>query len=459
MTKVINFSENTMPLNFYSPEQHFEVYKKQFEASELGGIYKAIPWQKIISLLCLKRNKKGPEAIFSPHAKVALMFLKHYTNLSDRKLLDRLNSDYQFQFFCNMFIDPLHPIENYKKISEARVEIAENVNIKEFQKLLAQSWAEHLDPKIVLTDATCYESYIRYPTDAKLLWESVSWVKPKLNGLYQLVKGAVPRSKFIDISKAYQIYSKKRRKTYKQTTKIKRRLIHLLKKLCEQLSDILETLGGLENWQDSYQKRYNTIKNILVQQTELLEGKEVKNRIVSIDKEYIRPIIRGKENKRVEFGAKANVFQVSGISFVEHLSFDAFNEGTHLKNTVETAHYLFERKLDIISADKIFANNKNRTYCTTEGITTNFVPKGRPAKDEKQRKQLRKELDKERSTRMEGAFGTHKNHYSLQKVKARTKKTEILWILFGIHTSNAKLIASKIKQKELEEEEKKKQAA
>ena len=36
---------------------------------------------------------------------------------------------------------------------------------------------------------------------------------------------------------------------------------------------------------------------------------------------------------------------------------------------------------------------------------------------------------------MEGSFGTQKEHYDLRRVKARTKRTEILYI-FGIHTAN-----------------------
>ncbi len=46
---------------------------------------------------------------------------------------------------------------------------------------------------------------------------------------------------------------------------------------------------------------------------------------------------------------------------------------------------------------------------------------------------------------MEGSFGTEKQHYGLDKIKARTKQTEILWICFGIHTANAIRIAKRIK--------------
>jgi len=65
------------------------------------------------------------------------------------------------------------------------------------------------------------------------------------------------------------------------------------------------------------------------------------------------------------------------------------------------------------------------------------VRKGRAGKNEKQRKQLSKIIRKERSTRLEGSFGTDKRNYVLDKIKARTKETEILWIFFGIHTKNA----------------------
>ncbi len=46
--------------------------------------------------------------------------------------------------------------------------------------------------------------------------------------------------------------------------------------------------------------------------------------MVSIDRHYLRPIVRGKEHKSVEFGAKVNNIQTDGISFIEYLSFKAF---------------------------------------------------------------------------------------------------------------------------------------
>ena len=61
-----------------------------------------------------------------------------------------------------------------------------------------------------------------------------------------------------------------------------------------------------------------------------------------------------------------------------------------------------------------------------------------------QTKILRKELDKQRGTVLEGSFGNEKNHYHLQKINARNKHTEICWIFFGILTANASIIAQRI---------------
>ncbi len=128
---------------------------------------------------------------------------------------------------------------------------------------------------------------------------------------------------------------------------------------------------------------------------------------------------------------------MDGVNFIEHISFDAFNEGIRLISSVELVEGLFGNKVEKLAGDNIYANNANRSYCTENGITTSFVRKGRPSKEEQSLKQTRKELGVERATKMEGAFGTQKNHYNLKRIKARTEKNEILWVFFGIHMANA----------------------
>jgi len=154
--------------------------------------------------------------------------------------------------------------------------------------------------------------------------------------------------------------------------------------------------------------------------------------------------VRGKEIKPVEFGAKVNKFQIDGISFIEHLSFNAFHEGNRLIDTIFKAQRLVKTKTKLVGADAIYATNKNRKFLTANDIRTDFKRKGKASKHEQQRNKLAGAITKERASRLEGSFGKDKEHYHLKRVRARTKATEILWIFFGIHTGNALEVGRRI---------------
>jgi hypothetical protein len=189
---------------------------------------------------------------------------------------------------------------------------------------------------------------------------------------------------------------------------------------------------------ERYHRRRATIRKIYEQQHRIFHtGEKPTGRIVSICKDYLRPIVRGKEIKAVEFGAKVNKFQIDGISFIEHLNFNAFHEGNRFQETIFRVQHLTRTRTRLAGADAIYATNKNRKFATKYGIGTDFKRKGRAGKHEGQRRQMAAMITKERATRLEGSFGKEKEHYHLKKIKARTKETEILWIFFGIHTANA----------------------
>ncbi len=125
------------------------------------------------------------------------------------------------------------------------------------------------------------------------------------------------------------------------------------------------------------------------------------------------------------------------MSFIEHLSFEAFNEGTRFKSSIYLAQSLTHRKTLVAGADAIYATNANRRFATFEEIKTDFKPKGPKSKDRKLQEVLIHSIQKERGSRLEGSFGKEKEHYGLRKVKARTKDNEVFWIFFGMHTANA----------------------
>lgn len=442
--KVRRFSEFQGVLVFPNIDSNYDELLASFLKTRLGSIYISIPWTRLIEDFNLVEYRKGPPSIFSPRGKIALMFLKHYAGCSDSKLLEHINGNIHYQIFCDIIIAPSTPLTNYKIISEIRCELAQKLDIDKIQISLANFWKPYMNNlDSMVCDATCYESSIRYPTDIKLLWETTKWNYRMLVECSKELGIRKLRTKYNKWAKRYTNYSKSKRPSRQQKRSLRRGLLKLLMKISPVLTEHEEQLSF--KFTDSYWQRREASKAVLEQQWEYFFNQVLpKQRVVSLDKPYLRPIVRGKEVKKVEFGAKVNKIQVDGIGFIEHLSFEAFNEGVRLKKSIWTTQKLFKKKLKIVGADRIYANNANRTYLTQCGIKTDFKRKGKPSKHKKHYDTLAVMITKERATRLEGSFGTDKEHFLLKRIKARTKQTEILWIFFGIHTSNAINIGQRI---------------
>jgi hypothetical protein len=193
------------------------------------------------------RPKLGRKSYFTPEGKVALMFLKMYTQLSFPKLLEQLNGNIHFQIFCDIAIDPTRPLTNYKLLDAIAMEVAEKLKIQEQQNLLAEMWKPYMkDLDTMYTDATCYESEMRYPTDPKLLWEGIEKtykIMCELSGRLNLHR---PRTKFIDVQKANLAYRKRRKHTKSQNRKMTRHLLELLGKILKEIRKIERENDGAE---------------------------------------------------------------------------------------------------------------------------------------------------------------------------------------------------------------------
>lgn len=416
-----------------------------FKNSKLGKLHDSIPWDQLSGLLPGENKGPGAPRWFSARGMFGLMFLKTYLKISDEALVERYNSDFSLQMFCGKILKAGQIIRDKAILSRIRSYMSEQVDLYQMQDVLINHWKRNMDnTHVLLMDATCYESYIRFPTDVKLLWESCQWIYEKqIYRLCHIVSIKRPRSKYREQKTKQRTYDRNRKKTYRQGLKRKRALIYLLDKGINQLQKILNDHPEIQL--NVYQREYiRTIRKVLEQQTFLLTNpaKELKDRIVSLPRPYIRPIVRGKENKRVEFGLKVHMLQVDGICIIDKIQFNAFNESTRLKFSVLKHKSLFGQ-CNQLGADRIYATNANRRYATSHKIFTSFPKKG-PKTDLPSEVSLRKILSSARATIMEGSFGTHKQHYGLDKIKAKGAKREMLWVFFGVMTSNAVLMGKRM---------------
>ena len=426
---------------------HQNLLHERFLQTDLGQLYLSIPFDALAATLPAPKHNisgKGCKPWFDVKGGIALQFLKHYLCLSDELIIQRINTDWSMQYFCGIQLKPTEIIRDTNLPSYWRRYVGEHLDIAAMQKQFAACWKGELtETNISTEDATCYESRISFPTPVKLLWDCCHKVYVSYNQIRKQYKQRESRCKYGDRKKEFLSYQK----TKKKTKRAEKKLIKKLLKFLLRLLGLHKQIVADKNMSLSIKQKAKmlTITKVYEQQHSKVYGQveQIKDRIVSLSKPYIRPIVRGKETKAVEFGAKVNKLQIDGISFIEHFSYDAFNEGTRLKSCVALHHDLFG-KCTHHSADKIYATNANRTYCTKHKIINNFVPKGKQkAAHQEQSKIMRAALDKERGTRLEGSFGNEKNHYYLQKVNARNANTEKCWIFFGMMTANAAIITNR----------------
>jgi len=457
--------KNSKIIPLFPEEELMDVRGAAFQGTELGQLHATIPWNDLAALLPVPKSSNGCGAKpwFNNAGKFACMFLKHYTGLSDKKLIQRINTDWAMQEFCGIRLGINEQIKDVDIIGRIRGQLSADLEkLPEAQKVLADEWFKYIEQEElhqVSGDASCYESYLRYPTDVKLLWECAWWLYEKqLFRICSELKVNRPRNKFKEQSRKQLAYSKKKRKKPSQTKVRLRALLYLVGKGKHQLEELLKEPQAAEHFSVKDLFTYQIVSKVLDQQQYMFDNnvRSVENRIVSIFKHYVRPIVRGKENKAVEFGMKTHKIQIAGISFVEYTSFDAYNESTRMKSTLALHEELTGVKCMRAAFDQLYATNANRKLLTQEQIMTNFSRKGKAStkQNEVARKQeqiIKQQLGKDRATVLEGSFGNEKNHYGLRKIKARSAETEQVWLFFGMMTANAVKVMRLKNKKEKEQ--------
>jgi hypothetical protein len=319
-------------------------------------------------------------------------------------------------------------------------------------------------------DASVADQRIVFPTDAGLLNTARKESERIIDLLYEQTQGVNKPRDYRRVARTeYLVFSKKRRKTTTQINKFirkqlgyTRRNLSYIEKLLDQIEDQKkdEHLPGMfTDLSTAYpckfplprrdQKIYWVLQLIYEQQYYMYHEKvnSVKNRIVNIYQPYVRPIPRGKDKVSTEFGAKISASEIDGMSRVEHISWDQFNESKDLVLQVESYRTTFGHYPELLLADQIYLNRENRKWLKEKGIRIVGKPLGRPPKQELSAYQRRK-LKKERNQRnlIEGKFGQAKNAYGLSKIKAKRKDTSESWIsaiFFIMNLVNLSKIADK----------------
>ena len=401
---------------------------------------------------------------------IGAVIIKHKLCLSDREAVAQIQENPYLQYFVGLpgyqMEAPFAPslfVEIRKRMGQSVFDVFQGAIIDAVERAKPKHKAEATsddkddDPPAVsgghsdepaeearqgklILDATVTPQAIRYPTDLSLLNEAREFSEQIIDTLYPKTDWKKkPRTYRVKARKEYLAIAKQKRPSGKQ----RRRGIK------QQLQYLRRNLGHIERllayWPDGtpiplprwLMYRYWVIPHLYQQQREMYRTKSRRcdDRIVSISQPYVRPIIRGKLDKPVEFGAKLSVsLSDEGLACVDHLRWDAFHEGHDLESQVEAYCARYGVYPKVVLGDPIYGTRDNRRYLNSRGIRFAGKALGRPKKvTEENQQALKREQAKRREEYLqripiEGKFGQGKNGYRLNYIRAKRADTSVAWI-------------------------------
>ncbi|OQW98746.1 MAG: hypothetical protein BWK68_00170 [Elusimicrobia bacterium A5] len=285
---------------------------------------------------------------------------------------------------------------------------------------------------------------VTYPTDTGLLEKVRVWLVKKILEIKKRIKIKESiRTYSWTAKKIYLKFQKKRKKKAKEIQKAKKQMLQYVRRNKEQLKKLLEKLlervGEFTDIEIAkIKEKLSVAETIYRQQLEMHKKKvhSIEDRIVSFHKPHIRPIVRGKAGKDVEFGPKASVSLVDGYLFLDKFSTDAYNEGTVLSDSLKLHEERFGKKPEVVITDKIYGNKKNREMLGVEKIKAAFVPLGRKSLLTKKIEQWVKRKQRKRN-QIEGFIGVSKVHRGLERLLFKNEELNIRLGLLAMNLSTA----------------------
>lgn len=412
-----------------------------------------VPWETFAKLYISLMNSTQGRPGISPRVVLGALIIKHTESLSDEKTIQAIQENIYMQFFVGLegfqtdkIFDSSLFVTIRKRIGKAKFDILNASLIKSLsakadkRNISRKNDTDNFPPNKgkLQADATVADQYITFPTDAKLLNSGRKKLDEMIDSLYLYYDriGVKPRTYRRELDTQFLNYSKKKKKSKAVHRKMKRKLLasvnrnlNFLKKLLPDSSDLV--MGKDYPLTKKKLDLLEVIETVYEQQLQMYNEKTntCKERIVSIYQPHVRPILRGKQNARVEFGSKLGVSLDNGFALLNHMSWDAYHEG---KDLIPQVAYYFEIHgyyPDLVQVDKAYSTRENRKWLKERNIRITAPQLGRkPKKELNQYQKAKRKKEAAERNHIEAKFGQGKNGYNLNKIRAKLKETSESWV-------------------------------
>ena len=414
-----------------------------------------LPWDRMVSIYQKHFSVDMGAKTINPRWVIGAFIIKHKLGLSDEEVLQTISENPYMQYFLGLANFNRDPLFSPSLFVQFRKQLGEDT-FAEFSQMLAamtnpsassdednqgKDTGEAKTKGKLKIDASVADQYISYPNDLALVNEARVKTEAIIDLLYEQLRGTwlvKPRT-----------YRKVAHRRYLSQAKKKKDAIASLRKTLRYLLNCVErNLGHIDAMLDDiatdrfplahkYQRQLWIIRTLYDQQRSMYDQRSntCPDRIVSISQPHVRPMVRGKPGKPVEFGAKLGLSLFDGYLTHQTMSWDAYNEAGDLQAQAEAYRLLTGHYPELIQCDKIYHTNENRSWCSSRGIRLTALPKGR--EKTKTAYQKRKErIEYAERNHIEGRIGNAKQALSLNQIKAKLRDTSETWIAATLFVLN-----------------------
>ena len=350
------------------------------------------------------------------------MIIKHKLNLSDAETIEIIRESPYMQYFCGLheftdkpIFDPSLFVTIRKRISEEELNKMTVKLLNKQRRLLEEkrkreeeeakkndeepptpepeepNAASFTDSKgrehkgVLKIDATCSDAEMRYPVDVDIIHDGCRKVTDYIMRVCEMFELHKPRTNYKHARQAYLLLVKKAKKKGKMVRETIGVMLNYFRKDIRILMDLLAKNKTYYESLFLYEKRTfdchpqdvpSAGGNVQVKDSYLCRP-----HTEHLSSHTSVPLSVERPRQGLEFGAKIGASIVEGYTFIDHHSWDAYNESQDLLLQIQ----LFKERLlatfRLPSQDKIYLNRANRDILEDFEIHSYCKPLGRPPKD------------------------------------------------------------------------------
>lgn len=435
-------SQKQLKLSFNDDLCHMNLNKDN-RWIQLGN---SLPWDNLVKIFSKYFSNLGRSSI-NPRIVIGSLIIKHKMNFSDEETVRSISENPYMQVFLGLDYFTPQPLFSPSLFVEWRKKLG-NEAFNEFSDVLIRichgDKIEGKSGKItnkgsIKLDATVADQNITYPNDLGLLNTAREKTEKIIDLLFDELRDEIkvkPRTYRKVAREKYLAESKKRQANKKSLRSTIRYQLNCLDRNIKNINLMLDKLP------DDYLpykllRDFWVIQEVNRQQREMYTKKtnRIDDRIVSISQPYVRPILRGKAGKKVEFGTKIGLVELDGFAKAQTLSWNAYNESADLIPHIESYKELYGYYPEVAMVDKIYGTNANRKWCKERGIRMTVASKGKQPELSAYEKRKRKKEFNQRNL-VEGKIGQAKQGYGLNNIKAKLSNTSHAWIGMILFVTN-----------------------